>query len=151
MLDMRKVAAVAAAVIVCLVAAPQARATGTILIQRSNGDAKTYPNIEIKALSGTLFLTSDDGHGTIVVNRAACSFQGKVMVCLPTSVVLVQDGESSPLALRNGTVYLNDTDQDQQLALSSQKIKAHSVMVSFTTKAGTFVNVVGQFDQVIRK
>jgi hypothetical protein len=151
MLDVRKVAAAVAAVVVCLVAAPQARATGTILIQRSNGDAKTYPGIEIKALSGTLFLTSNDGHGTIVVNRAACSFQGKVMVCLPTSIVLVQDGESSPLALKSGTVYLNDTDQDQPLALSSQKIKAHSVMVAFTTKAGTHVNVVGQFDQVIHQ
>lgn len=148
---MKKLVVAAAAFVACLVAAPQARATGTILIQRSNGDAKTYDGIEIKALSGTLFLTSNDGHGTIVVNRAACSFQGKVMVCLPTSVVLVQDGESSPLALRSGTVYLNDTGQDQQLSLSSQKIKAHSVMVTFTTKGGTHVNVIGQFDQVIRQ
>lgn len=151
MLDMRKIAGALAAVIVCLLVPSPARATGTLLIQRSNGDAKTYSDVEIKALGGTLFLTSDDGDGTIVVNRAACSFQGKVMVCLPTSVVLVQDGESSPLALKSGTVYLNDTDQDQPLALSSQKIKAHSVMVAFTTRGGTHVNVVGQFDQVIRQ
>jgi hypothetical protein len=128
-----------------------AHATGTMLIQRSDGDKDTYNDVEIDVFQGAMFLTSDDGDGTLVINRAACSYQAKVMVCLPTSIVLVQDGESSALNVRNGTIYINDTGDAQQLTHSTTKLKPHSAMVSFTTVSGTYVNVLGTLDQVIRK
>jgi len=144
---------VAAAVFLLFLAATPstARAIGTILIQQSDGDANTYKDVEFKVFAGTMFLTSDDGDGTIVISKAACSYQGQIIVCLPTSIALVQDGESSALRLRNGTIYLNYTDSDQPLTMSSRKIHAHSAMVSFTTRGGTYVNAVGRLDQVIRQ
>ena len=143
--------AAAAAALWSLAASPAARATGSIMIQHSDGNVDNYSDVEFKVFSGTMFLTSDDGDGTLVVSKAACAYQGKIIVCLPTSIALVQDGESSLLRLKTGTIYLNYTDQDQQLTMSSQKIKAHSAIVSFTTKSGTYVNAVGQLDQVVRQ
>ncbi|HEY2473861.1 MAG TPA: hypothetical protein VGI19_03575 [Candidatus Cybelea sp.] len=126
-------------------------ATGTIAIHHSNGKTSTYNDVEIKVLSGSLFLTTDDGNGTIVVTRAACSYQGKLIVCLPTLAALVQDGESSPLALKTGTIYLNYTGEAQSLWKSSQKVPANSAMVALTLQNGTFITLHGRLDQVIRQ
>ncbi len=80
-----------------------AGATGTITIHHKDGTANTYRDVEIKLFSGSLFLTTDDGDGTIVVTRAACSYQGEIIVCLPTTAALVQDGESNALSVTRGT------------------------------------------------
>lgn len=143
--------ALAASLLWIVAASPAARATGTMMIQHSSGDVDNYDDVEFRIFSGTMFLTSDDGDGTLVVSKASCSYQGKIIVCLPTSIALVQDGESSLLNLRNGTIYLNYTDEDQPMTMSSQKIKAHSAIVSFTTKSGTYVNAVGRLDTVIKQ
>ncbi len=84
-----------------------ASATGTINIQHRDGTANTYRGVEIKVFAGSLFLTSGDGRGTIVVTRAACSYREKIIVCLPTTAALVQAGESNALNLKTGTIYLN--------------------------------------------
>jgi hypothetical protein len=128
-----------------------AGATGTINIHHKSGGTDTYRDVEIRIFSGSLFLTSDDGDGTIVITRAACSFQGKLMVCLPTAAALVQEGQSNALNLKNGTVYFNDTGAAQPLSRSSAKVPAHSVMLAITLRDGTFIDLHGKIDEVVRQ
>lgn len=135
----------------CVLIPVVASATGTINIQHKNGTNNLYDDVTIKVFSGSLFLTSHDGDGTIVVTRAACAYQGKIIVCLPTSAALVQGGASNALILKSGTIYLNYADQAQPLARSSAKLPAHSIMLALTTRNGTFVTVHGRIDQVIKQ
>ncbi len=127
-----------------------ARAAGTVLIQQSDGHRNTYSDVAIKVIHNALYITSSDGRGTIVINRAACSYQGQLMVCLPTSAALVQSGETSPLDFKNGTLYVNDTDEPQALTMSTAKVPPHGIMLSFTTKRGTYVNLSGRIDKVVK-
>jgi hypothetical protein len=136
----------------CVVFAPAAAgATGTISIQHHSGVTSTYRDVEIKVISGSLFLTSDDGDGTIVVTRAACSYRDKIIVCLPTAAALVQEGETNALNLKTGTIYLNYTNVEQPLTQSSAKLPANSVMLTLSTNNGTYINVRGHIDLLINQ
>jgi hypothetical protein len=147
-----KLAAAAVAAVVAVASSPAvAGATGTITIHHKDGTANTYRDVEIKLFSGSLFLTTDDGNGTIVVTRAACSYQGEIIVCLPTTAALVQDGESNALNLKRGTIYLNYTGVAQPLSASSAKLPPNSVMLALTTANGTLINVRGRIDQLIKQ
>ncbi len=126
-----------------------AQATGTILIQHSSGETNTYDNVAIKVLHGSLYLTTADGRGTLVITRAACSHQGELMVCFVTNATLVQSGTTSPLDFERGTVYVNDTDSQQQLVLSTTKVPAHGILLSLTTKRGTYIGLTGRIDKVM--
>ena len=126
-----------------------ASATGTINIHRNTGKINTYKDVEIKIFSGSLFLTSDDGNGTIVITRAACSYQGKVLVCYPTAAALVQDGQSDALNLKGGTLYFNDTGDAQPLSRSSARVPPNSVIATLSLNDGTFINVAGRIDEVV--
>ncbi|MBV9333011.1 MAG: hypothetical protein JO146_03310 [Candidatus Eremiobacteraeota bacterium] len=126
-----------------------ARAIGTLNIHQGTGKLNTYKDVEIKVFSGSLFLTSDDGNGTIVITRAACSFQGEILVCFPTAAALVQDGESSALNLKSGTLYFNSTNAAQPLSRSSAKLPPNSVMATLALNDGTSINVTGRIDEVI--
>jgi hypothetical protein len=143
--------AMAAALALFALNATAARATGTLSINHRDGTVNTYEGVTVNVFTGSLFLTTADGAGTLVVNRAACSYQAKIIVCLPTSVILVQGGKSSALTLTTGTVYLNYTDDAQPLTLSSKKLPAHAAILSFTTGNGTYVNLSGTIDQVIKQ
>jgi hypothetical protein len=127
-----------------------AGATGTIIIRQSDGDTNTYDDVKILISHGTLYLTSADGKGTLVVHRAACSHQGQLLVCLPTSATLVQSGAAKPLDFRNGTVYVNSTDSPQPLVLSTQKVPANGILLSLETKIGTYISLRGQIDKVVK-
>jgi hypothetical protein len=127
-----------------------AGAAGTALIRQSNGHTDVYENVAIKVIHDALFVTSADGKGTLVIHRAACAFQGALLVCFPTSAVLVQAGQTKALSLKEGTVYVNTTDAPQQLALSTAKVPAHGILLSLTTKRGTYVSLSGRFDKVVK-
>jgi hypothetical protein len=142
-------AAFALAAATGLTAAP-AGAMGTVTIQQANGARDTYRNVVIKIIHNALFVTSQDGKGTLVINRAACAYQGAVLVCFVTSATLVQTGKTSPLDFRNGTVYVNMTDQPQALARSTMKVPAKGIVSSFTTDRGTYVNMIGSIDKVVK-
>ncbi len=133
----------------CALVPAEANATGTLNILRHNGTHDSYNDVEVKIFSGSLFLTSDDGDGTIVVTRSACSYQGQIVVCLPTSAALVQEGESDALDLKTGTVYYNYTNAPQSLSHTSAKLPADSVMVSLSLRDGTYINVRGKIDEVV--
>src|SRR5271166_2551282 len=147
---MRLTALLAALILIGLNAA-SARAAGTLQIHDADGSFDTYAGVTVNVFTGSLFITTADGKGTLVVNRSACSYQGKIIVCLPTSVILVQKGTSNALALTTGTIYLNYTDVAQPLTPSSQKLPAHAVLLSFSTKSGTYVTLHGTLDQVIQQ
>ncbi|MGA2760518.1 MAG: hypothetical protein ABSF08_09395, partial [Candidatus Cybelea sp.] len=85
-----------------------------------------------------------------VISRAACSHQGEVLVCLATNATLVQSGMTSPLDFQRGTVYVNNTDSPQQLVLSTTKVPAHGILVSLTTKIGTYIGLTGRIDKVVQ-
>ena len=146
-----KIAAACIAAACCVLIPSTAHALGTINIQRANGSKNTYKDVEIKIFSGSLFLTSDDGNGTIVITQSACSYQSELMVCLPTAAALVQEGESDALNLKSGTVYFNYTAAAQQLPASSAKVPANSVLLALTLKDGTFIDVRGRIDEVIEQ
>ncbi len=142
-------AALALAAVTGLTGAP-AQAMGTVTIQQPDGGRNTYRNVEIKIIHNALFVTSADGKGTLVINRAACAYQGEVLVCFVTSAALVQSGKTSALDFRNGTVYFNMTGEPQPLALSTMKVPAKGIVSSFTTDRGTYVNLVGSIDKVVK-
>lgn len=125
-------------------------AKGTMVVDHFNGKVDTYKDVAIKVLHGALFVTTKDGKGTIVIHRAACSYQGKVLVCFPTSATLVQSGKTEPLDLKTGTLYFNTTDDSQSIVLSSAKIPAHSMLLSLSTKRGTYASLNGRIDQVVK-
>jgi hypothetical protein len=125
-----------------------AAAKGTITIVHSDGDTDVYKDVEIKVVHGALYMTSADAKGTIVIHDAACSYQGKLKVCLLTSAALIQDGETTPLDFKRGTCYVNSTDDYQPLVLSTTKVAPHSIMLTFKTDKGTLVTLNGRIDMV---
>lgn len=144
-----RIAAALVAAACCVFTPATASATGTLNIHKNTGSVNTYKDIEIKVFSGSLFLTSDDGDGTIVITRAACSYQGEILVCFPTAAALVQQGESRALNLKSGTLYFNSTKDAQPLSRSSSKLPPNSVMATLSLKDGTSINVTGHIDEVI--
>jgi len=135
---------------VCAFGPSTARAMGTMTIQQSNGVTNVYRDVVIKVIHNALYMTSADGKGTLVINRAACSYQGDLMVCFATGATLVQAGQTSSLDFKHGTLYVNSTDDAQQLALSTAKVPAHGILLSFSTKIGTYVSLTGTIDKVVK-
>ncbi|HEV3091640.1 MAG TPA: hypothetical protein VGX91_09425 [Candidatus Cybelea sp.] len=127
-----------------------AQASGTITIVHKGGQPEVYDSVAIKVLHGALYVTSEDGKGTLVISRAACSHQGDLMVCLVTHATLVQAGSTSPLDLKTGTIYVNSTDDPLQLVLSTTKVPPHSIWLSMTTDRGTYVSLTGRIDKVVQ-
>jgi hypothetical protein len=142
-------ALLAVAGIYSLGAAP-ALADGSMTIVQPDGTQNLYHDVMIKVIHNVLYVTSPDGKGTLVINRAACSYQGQLMVCFATHATLVQSGAVSPLDFKTGTLYVNTTDDWQQLTLSTTKVAPHGIMLSFTTKRGTYVSLNGTFDKVVK-
>lgn len=128
--------------------AAAADAAGTVTIQQADGSVQTYSDAVVKVIHNILYVTSADGKGTLIVSRAACAYQGQVLVCLPTALTLAQAGSVNPIHLTKGTLYVNLTDQPQLLAASTMKISPNSIILSMQTKAGTYVSVSGAIDKV---
>jgi hypothetical protein len=127
-----------------------AQAKGTVLIQQSNGHTNVYDDAVIKVIHGALYVTSADGEGTLVINRAACSHQGEILTCFATTATLVQSGETKALDLKKGTIYVNSTDAPQPLVLSTTKLAPHSIMLSLETDRGTYIGLTGGIDKMVQ-
>jgi hypothetical protein len=146
-----RVAAFAAlSVAFVLAAATGARADGTITIQHVDQSADTYPGAAIKVIHNTLNITSPDGKGTLIITQAACSYQKEVKVCLPTAVSLVQAGGVHALNLQRGTLYVNMTDSMQWLPNSATQLPPRGIVMSLLSGKGTYINLVGKIDKVIK-
>lgn len=142
-----RIAALAAAVVLCVGSGAPARADGMAQIQQADGTVDTYPGVKIQIVQKSLTMTSPDGKGTLIVSRAACFYRGDIMLCLPTGATLVQAGSVSSIKLKSGTIYLNLTGQSQPLSRSSMQLPPHSVMVALTTARGTYISLSGTIDK----
>ncbi|HEY6449944.1 MAG TPA: hypothetical protein VIX60_04625 [Candidatus Cybelea sp.] len=125
-------------------------AKGTVTVLQTDGHVDVYKDVSVKVMHDALFMTTADGKGTLAIHRAACSYQAELMVCFVTSALLVQAGKTRPLDFKIGTLYVNATDAPQQLVLSTKKVAPHSILLSFTTKRGTYVTMSGRIDKVVR-
>jgi hypothetical protein len=136
------------ACLLTLTVSSDAWATGTVRVQQNDGSTQLYPGATIRITNKTLRITTADRKGTLVIDKAACSFLGELMRCLPTSMTLDQGGGMQPLDFQRGTVYLNLTDGNQPLPFSSKQIPPRGILLSLTTKIGTIVDVTGLIDEV---
>jgi hypothetical protein len=125
-----------------------AGAAGTAMVRQHDGSKKTYTDVKIRLARQELALTTSDGLGTFVIGKAACTKAGVLVKCLPYDATLFQNGEKKRIALRSGTVWLNPTPSKQLLPFSSAQIRPHGVLVSLTSKAGTYVSLTGTVDEV---
>ncbi|HTZ53949.1 MAG TPA: hypothetical protein VMB20_02715 [Candidatus Acidoferrum sp.] len=126
----------------------QAGATGTVRVQQSDGSVRTYDDVSIRVKHNTLRIGSKDKKGVLVIDRAACSYVGELLRCLPTSFQLVQTGQTKTIQLTNGLVYLNLTDSPQQMTFSSKHMQPHALMLTLHTLRGTYITIRGQIDEL---
>ena len=121
-------------------------AKGTVRVQQADGSARVYNDVTIKAGNKRLLITTADGKGTLIVNRAACTMTNNMMRCLPYTLILQQDGKTKPLDFQQGTVYINTSDAKQHLPLSSTEVPPNGILMAISTKIGTFVTLTGTLD-----
>jgi hypothetical protein len=128
-----------------------ANATGTVLIQQKDGSIESYDDAFVRVWKGELIVTSDDGDGTFVIGDDACAAVGKLMKCLPYDATLYQNGGKFHIPINpGGTVWLNPTSEKQPLPQSGAGLAPHAVLLSFTTKKGTYISLTGKVDEIKR-
>src|SRR5215469_1472292 len=130
---------------IALTAIP-AFASGTALVEQHDGAIKTYHDVVITIRNEEMLLTTSDGAGTLVIGKAACGKIGELVRCLPYDATLYQNGQKVRVMLQSGTVWFNPTPVDQPLSFSSAHLPPHGVLVSMTTKKGTYVSLTGTVD-----
>ncbi|MBV8602232.1 MAG: hypothetical protein JO359_11775 [Candidatus Eremiobacteraeota bacterium] len=135
--------AAAAFIVVVPVAAG---AKGTMRVQQADGSVQTYEDEAIKAGNKRLLITTADGKGTLLIERAACTMANKMLRCLPYSMTLQQNGKTRALDFQQGTVYINQTETKQHLPLSSTEVPPNGILMGISTKIGTFVSMTGTLD-----
>jgi hypothetical protein len=121
-----------------------------MVVQQSDGSAKTYRDVLIRIERGELALTSSDGQSVLVIGKAACTGEGGLVKCLPFDATLYQNGGKYRVALSSGTVWLNPSTVTKPLSFTSAHLQPHGVMMSVTTKRGTYVSLTGTVDEVER-
>lgn len=125
-----------------------AGATGTMRVQQSNGTVQVYQDVLIRVAQRTLRIGSKDKKGVLVIDRAACTYAGTILRCLPSTMKLEQAGQTKVIQLITGTIYVNLTDDTQQLRHSSTQLAPHDILLALQTKRGTYVSVHGHIDEM---
>jgi len=125
-----------------------ALANGVVRVQQNDGSVREYPQTAMRWTGQTLWLHSADGKGVLEVTTAACSYAGNLVRCLPYAIILHQNGVKHPIAVAQGTIYMNFSDQAHQVPYSSQSLAAHHLMVAIRTKRGTYITVRGHVDEI---
>lgn len=126
----------------------QAGATGTVRVQQSDGTVKTYDDVSIRVRHNTLRIGSKDQKGVLVINRAACSYVGELLRCLPTSFQLVQSGDTKTIDLIDGLVYVNMTDQPQPMKNPAMQMRPRDLWLTLHTMRGTAITIHGHIDEM---
>ena len=134
--------------LLCFVDLAPAGATGTVRIQQYDGTVRVYDDAVIRVKHNTLRVWSHDGKGTLVIDRAACSYVGELERCLPTTFQLKQNGATRTIQLVNGLVYFNPTNSVQQLSLSSRQLQPRGLMLNLHTVRGTYISIRGTIDEL---
>jgi hypothetical protein len=128
-----------------------AGATGTAQIHQPDGSVKTYENVRIRIPDNQhLLLTSSDGKGTLVINKASCTAVAAMLRCLPYSGELDQHGNVFAFALLSGSVWLNLSSEKHLLPFSTAQLAPGGVLMAIETKRGTYVSLTGTIDEVAK-
>jgi hypothetical protein len=128
-----------------------ADAKGTLQVTHADGSVETFHDVSIKVdTHKALTITSADGEGVIVIDKAACDYTGDIQKCLPYSMTLTDHGNSHQLDFQRGTIYANLTSEKQQLPLSSTQLPPNGVSFVVQTKRGTYFTLNGVADVVIK-
>jgi hypothetical protein len=128
-----------------------AGASGTARIQQPDGSVKVYDDVHIRVQGRErLLITSSDGKGTLVVNKASCTAIANLLRCLAYSAELDQNGRVLPIALQTGTLWLNLSSAIHQLPFSSTQLPTRGVLMALATKRGTHVALTGTLDEVTK-
>jgi hypothetical protein len=132
--------------------ATPASAFGVVRVQQKDGSIQEYPNVTIHYSKDAkaLTITTADGKGTLTIDQAACSYVGEVYRCLLTHMTLTQNGQTNPLDFSRGTIYANTTGRNLNLPLSSQIIPPRGIVMALTTKAGTYISLIGTIDSGVK-
>jgi hypothetical protein len=126
----------------------RADATGTMRVQQNDGTVQVYHDVLIRVAQRTLRIGSKDRKGVLVIDRAACSYAGSLLRCLPSTIKFEQNGQTHQIQLITGTLYVNLTDDMQQLHHSSTQLSPHDVMLMMQTKRGTYISLHGHIDEM---
>jgi hypothetical protein len=129
-------------------AVARAGATGTMRVQQSDGSVQVYHDVLIRVAQRTLRIGSKDRKGVLVIDRAACSYAGSVLRCLPSTMKFEQSGQTHEIQLITGTLYVNLTGDTQQLHQSSTQLSPHDVLLMMQTKRGTYISLHGHIDEM---
>lgn len=121
-----------------------AQANGTMRVQQADGSVQLY-DVTLAVSGRQLLITTSNKKGTLIVDEAACSFDSRVMTCIPERVRLRQNG-TVPLDFERGTVYFNKTNATQQLKYSSTQLPPNGVLGSMKSPKGTYVTWSGTLD-----
>jgi hypothetical protein len=121
-------------------------AAGSVQIQQSNGAVKTYAGVTLRVAHASLTLISADKVSTVVIGGADCVPVGNITRCSGGNFALLQDGKKRAIAGKASTFYVNSTNRDLTLPLSTAKIAAHSVVFALETAKGTDVTGSGKLD-----
>jgi hypothetical protein len=128
-----------------------AGASGRARIQQPDGVVKVYDGVHIRVQDHQrLLITSSDGKGTLVINKASCTAIADLLRCLPYSAELDQNGRVLPIAVQTGTVWLNMSSATHQLPFSSTQLATRGVLMALATKRGTHVSLTGTVDEVTK-
>jgi hypothetical protein len=127
---------VAAAVLAASVFGP-ALASGTARIQQTNGSVNTYSGMRLQILPHSVVLRSPDGQDEVSM---LCESGGDgISVCRPQAFYFQRGAKAYSIPLRQGTVYINTSDDAQTLPLSSTRVPPHSILLALQTRRGTYI------------
>jgi hypothetical protein len=124
-----------------------ASAYGSVRVQQNDGRVEHYEHVGLRLDGDTLRIVSPDRIGTLLVRRAACSWLGGIVRCLPYAFELSQHG-NHPITFRRGTLYLNLTGVPHALPHSSKQLEPRGVLAQLETTHGTYISVSGRLDEV---
>jgi len=142
------VALVAAGCVLSTLLPIAAGANGVVRVQQSDGSVREYPQTAMRWTGQTLWLHSADGKGVLEITTAACSYAESLVRCLPYAMTLHQNGAKRPIAVAQGTIYMNFSTQAHRVPYSSQSLAAHHLLVAIRTKIGTYITVRGHVDDI---
>jgi hypothetical protein len=128
-----------------------ADASGRAKIQQPDGSVKVYNNVHIRIQDHQrLLLESNDGKGTLIINKGACNAVGGLLECFAYSAELDQNNETLPITLRSGTVWINLSGKNHALPHSTTQFPPRGVVVAVTTNRGTQIALSGTIDEVTK-
>jgi hypothetical protein len=127
-----------------------AKAAGTARIQQRDGSVSTYHNVRISIREQSMWMTSSDRKGILILGKAACGTIGALVRCFPYDATLEQHGERTHIALQSGTVWINPTTTVQRLSHSSTTLPSHGVLMAVRSQRGTYVSLSGTVDDMQR-